>query len=241
MQKVIFISPMFNAANHLEECLNSTHEQTNQNFIHYVIDDMSTDNSSEVFKEWCNNKNLIDNKYILISNSEKKWALKNVIEVARLHEEDEDVIIAILDADDKLYNKNTVNILIENYDSETDTVWTSHKWDINDLNISRSLPEKINPYQFPWCTSHLKTFRSSIIKKISNSNFKDLDNKWFKRGYDQALYLPLLFLSKKRKFVDIVCYYYRINSSSIEIRDWNEKEQMDTVRLVRARGYIESD
>lgn len=237
MKKVIFISPMFNAGDHLIECLESTYEQTNQNFVHYIIDDMSTDNSAKIFKDWCIDKNLTDNRYILVSNSEKKWALKNVIEVARLHE-NEDVIVSILDADDKLYNKNTINLLIENYDDSTDTVWTAHKWDINDLNISRELPERVNPYQFPWCTSHLKTFRSSLLKKISDKNFKDLDDKWFKRGYDQALYLPLLFLSRKRKFVDSVCYYYRINSSSIKVRDWNEKDQMDTVRLVRARGFI---
>ena len=106
------------------------------------------------------------------------------------------------------------------------------------MNISRELPVGINPYEFSWCSSHLKTWRADILSKISDSNFKDLDGDWFKRGYDQALYLPLLNVSNKRKFINEICYLYRINSKSIPVRLLSEKEQMDTVRLVRARGFI---
>ena len=128
--------------------------------------------------------------------------------------------------------------MLNNYCEETDTIWTAHTWDINGLNISKPLPEKINPYQYPWCTSHLKTFRSSLLKDITDENFKNLDGEWFKRGYDQALYLPLLYLSRKRKYLNEVCYLYRINSKSMPIREWSEMAQMDTVRLVRARGLV---
>ena len=108
------------------------------------------------------------------------------------------------------------------------------------MNISKSLPEtpRVNPYQYPWVSSHLKTWRSSVLSKIKDENFKDLSGNWFKRGYDQALYLPILYKSKKRKYIDEVCYLYRINSSSLKHRDWNEKIQMDTVRLVRSRGFV---
>ena len=61
---------------------------------------------------------------------------------------------------------------------------------------------------------------------------------WVRRGYDQALYLPLLYLSKKRKYIDEVCYLYRINSNSMKHREWKEQDQLKTVKLVRARGYI---
>jgi len=73
---------------------------------------------------------------------------------------------------------------------------------------------------------------------VADENFKNLDGEWFKRGYDQALYLPLLYLSSKRKFIDEICYLYRINSKSVDKRIWSEKDQMDTVRLVRARGFV---
>ena len=235
MDKVVFIIPMFNASDHIPDLIESIKEQTNENWEAVFIDDMSTDNSIKMIKTCAGG----DERIKIIKNKEKKWALLNFIETARLYQA-EDVIVANIDADDSLCNENTVDLLLNAYNEndEVDAVWTAHSWDINGMNISRSMPDIINPYHFPWCSSHLKTFRSTILLKIRNENFQDLDGNWFKRGYDQALYLPILYLSRKRKFLNEVCYLYRINSSSMKVRDWNEKDQLDTVRLVRARGFI---
>jgi hypothetical protein len=65
-----------------------------------------------------------------------------------------------------------------------------------------------------------------------------MNGEWFKRGYDQAIYLPLLYLSRKRKYINEVCYLYRINSNSMKHREWKEQDQLNTVKLVRARGFI---
>ncbi len=234
MKKVVFVIPMYNASRHIKDLIDSLKEQTNKNWNAVFIDDMSGDDSIDQIKLLSDG----DDRISVIKNSEKKWALKNVIETSRKYQDNDNIIIANLDADDALCNENTVDLLLKSYDDKTDAIWTAHSWDINGMNISKELPEGINPYQYPWCTSHLKTFRASILSKIPDSNFKNLDGEWFKRGYDQALYLPILFLSRKRKFLDEICYLYRINSSSIKVRDWNEKTQMDTVRLVRARGFI---
>jgi len=237
MKKVIFVIPMYNAAPHIESLVNSLKEQINPNWEAVFIDDLSDDDSIFMINHCSGN----DTRFTVIKNEEKKWALKNVVEVSRNYQEDAEIIIAVLDADDCLCNERTVDLIIEAYrDDEVDTAWTGHKWDINNMNISKALPDKptVNPYQYPWVSSHLKTFRASLLKDISDANFKNLENIWFKRGYDQALYLPLLYKSSKRKYIDEVCYLYRINSNSLKVRDWSEKAQMDTVRLVRARGFI---
>ena len=237
VKKVVFISPMYNAKTHLKDLIESLKEQTNKNWKHIIVDDMSKDNSFEHCLELIKD----DQRFQVRKNKEKCWAMKNVINVAREYEEREDTVIAVIDADDALCNENTVELLLNTFNTNktTDTVWTGHTWDINSLNISRALPEKVNPYQFPWVSSHLKTWRASLLKGISNNNFKDLDGKWFKRGYDQALYLPLLFKSRTRTYLDEICYLYRINSKSVDVRIWSEKDQMDTVRLARARGFVE--
>tara|TARA_B100000674_G_scaffold466110_1_gene449727 strand:+ start:1857 stop:2579 length:723 start_codon:yes stop_codon:yes gene_type:complete len=235
--KIVFIIPAYNASRHIGDLVDSLLEQTNSNWEAVIIDDMSEDDT--VFM--ANFKTGSDERFKIIKNTEKKWALKNVIDNARIYQDKENIIIAILDADDALCNPNTVELLLNEYsDNEIDTVWTSHKWDINNLNISKQLPQEppVNPYQYPWVTSHLKTFRASLLKEICDENFKNLSGAWFKRGYDQALYLPLLYKSKKRKHLNEVCYLYRINSSSVKSREWKEKDQMDTVRLVRARGFV---
>ena len=234
MKKVVFVIPMYNASQHISSLIESLKSQTNDNWEAVFIDDMSDDDSIFMVNH-CGGS---DKRITLIKNVEKKWALRNVVEVARMYQADKDTIIANLDADDSLCNVNTVDLLLSEYKEDVDTVWTAHKWDINGMNISREIPQNVNPYQYQWCTSHLKTWRATLFKQITVENFKDLDGKWFVRGYDQALYLPLLYLSNKKKFLNEVCYLYRINSSSIKTRDWNEKIQLDTVRLVRSRGFI---
>mgnify|MGYP003113930240 CR=1 FL=1 len=239
MKKVVFISPMYNAQDHLVDLITSVKDQTDENWELIIVDDLSTDDSYE-FAKICAGS---DKRIKVYKNRKKKWALKNVVERARKFQKKDDVIIAILDADDCLCNEKTVELILNEYkkDDEVDTLWTAHSWDINSMNISSYLPEepRVNPYQYPWVSSHLKTFKASMLSKISDENFKNLDGEWFKRGYDQALYLPLLFVSRKRVYLNETCYLYRINSKSIKVRHWSEKEQMDTVRLVRARGFVE--
>tara|TARA_Y100000593_G_C4309444_1_gene337589 strand:- start:1610 stop:2317 length:708 start_codon:yes stop_codon:yes gene_type:complete len=235
MKKVIFISPMYNASAHIPDLIESIKEQRNENWEHILIDDMSTDESFELAKKLTSD----DNRFTVIKNKQKKWALKNVVEVARKYQNDSEIIIANIDGDDALCNENTVDILFDAYeDHELDTAWTAHTWDINGMNISGEIQENINPYQTKWKSSHLKTWRASTLLGVSDDNFKDLDGNWFKRGYDQALYLPLLYLSHKRKFLNEICYLYRINSQSVEVRVWSDMSQLDTVRLVRARGFV---
>ena len=228
---------MFNAAPHIAELVKSLQIQKNTNWEAVIIDDMSDDDTIFMVNHAVGN----DERFKFIVNKEKKYALKNVVENSINVANEKDCIIAILDGDDALCNENTVDIILNAYlDEDVGTVWTAHKWDINNLNVSKDLPQNIhvNPYDYPWVSSHLKTFRSKLILEINESNFKDLDGNWFKRGYDQALYLPLLYLSIKRRYIDEVCYLYRINSNSMKHREWKEQDQLSTVKLVRARGFI---
>ena len=208
-KSIVFISPTYNASFHLSELYESLREQSNKNWS-WVI--------------------------------EKKFALKGIVDYLQSNyaSTHADTIVAIVDGDDALCNENTVDLVLKEYNDnqELEVLWTAHSWDINGMNISRDMPGNINPYQYPWVSSHLKTFKLGVLQMISNENFKDLDGNWFERGYDQAIYLPLLHLAKSRKFLNEICYLYRINSNSLKVRDWKEKSQMDTIRLVRARGYV---
>tara|TARA_R110000824_G_scaffold88124_1_gene216747 strand:+ start:308 stop:1012 length:705 start_codon:yes stop_codon:yes gene_type:complete len=232
--KVVFISPSFNASRNIKNLIESIKRQSDNRWSHILIDDISVDDTCEVF----NNITGDNERFSLIKNDEKKYALKNIVEVARKYQDKEDVIIAAIDGDDQLCNENTVSILIEAYENGNDVVWTGHKWDVNGLNISRAMPENVDPYGWPWCTSHLRTFRSTLLSKVSDDNFKDAKGKWFQRGYDQALMLPLLKLTNKRKYIDEICYLYNIKSVSVNDRDWSEMKQLSTINLVRARGFL---
>ena len=239
-KSIVFISPTYNASFHLSELYESLREQSNKNWSWVILNDMSNDDTLEIANNIAKSDEL--KRVTIVNHIEKKFALKGVVDYLQSNytSTHADTIVAIVDGDDALCNENTVDLVLKEYNDnqELEVLWTAHSWDINGMNISRDMPGNINPYQYPWVSSHLKTFKLGILQMISNENFKDLDGNWFERGYDQAIYLPLLHLAKSRKFLNEICYLYRINSNSLKVRDWKEKSQMDTVRLVRARGFI---
>ena len=148
-----------------------------------------------------------------------------------MYEDEDDVIIGTIDGDDSLCNENTVKLVLSAYEDGNDVVWTGHRWDINSLNISKDMPSNVNPYQWPWCTSHFRTFRANMLKSIKDDNFKDTAGNWFERGYDQALMLPLLSLTNNRKYIDEICYLYNIDSVSVNDRDWAEMKKIATNQM----------
>lgn len=234
--KLVIISTCRNSSANFEMLCSSIDEQTDDRWQHIVIDDASDEDkrlSSEIQKT---------EKREIILNNTRKWALRNIVETVRKYQDD-DVIIATVDGDDQLCNKDAVRLILEQYEQNKtcDVVWTAHKWDIReDINVSGQLPQKLDPYELPWRSSHLRTFRASLFRSISDENFKDHKGEWFRRAYDQALMLPVLKVGKERKYIDKVCYLYRIDSCTIPIaqRPGSEIEQIQNVAFIRARGFI---
>jgi glycosyltransferase involved in cell wall biosynthesis len=238
-KNITFVSPTYNSSFQLKELYESLKEQTNKNWDWVILNDMSTDDTYKIAKEIEASDEL--ERITVINHEEKKYALKGICEYLSYYSDFSEQIIAIVDGDDALCNENTVDIILKEYNDnkDLDALWTAHTWDINSMNISSEIPGNINPYHYPWVSSHLKTFKVNTFKKIHEDTFKDLDGNWFERGYDQALYLPILHVAKERKYLNEICYLYRLNSNSLKVRNWKEKDQMDTIRLVRARGYVE--
>jgi glycosyltransferase involved in cell wall biosynthesis len=232
--KIVIIVPCFNAERNLENLRLSLEEQTDNRWQCIFINDISSDNTQNKIDQICKN----NSKFSSINNVEKKYALRNIVEQSREYENSENIAIGVIDGDDQLCNPRAIEYVLKAYENGEDVVWTAHKWDINGMNISKSIPSSIDPYHWPWCSSHFRTFRSCLLKNINDKNFKNPWGKWFKRGYDQALMLPLLYLTDKRCYIEEVCYLYNIESVSVNDRDWAEHSQLSTINLVRARGFL---
>mgnify|MGYP003655948166 CR=1 FL=1 len=201
--RVVFIVPCYNMSDNFEELTSSIISQSDNRWSCIMIDDMSIDTTWEKIEKIQNTTG----EFSGIKNNKKKYALRNIVETARCFQDREDIIIATIDGDDSLCNNNTVSLLINQYESGEEVVWTGHRWDINNMNIS-------------------------------DRNFKDTWGNWFKRGYDQALMLPILSLTSFRKYIPDICYRYNINSVSIKDRSWEEAGQISTINIVRARGFL---
>ena len=232
--RIHFVTACRNVLSNAEALIQSVRDQTSSDWSHTIVDDFSSDGTADRLRVLTTG----DSRFKIVSNSERRHALRNIVDASRGLREDE--VVATLDGDDVLCNPRTVEILLAEYERGADVVWTAHKWDTNGMNISGHMPDRVDPYAWPWVSSHLRTFRSHLLSRVSDDNFLTHRGEWFKRGYDQALMLPVLRVGGVRKYVSEVCYQYNIDSAAIPSseRDWAERDQIATVNIVRSRGFL---
>jgi glycosyltransferase involved in cell wall biosynthesis len=236
--KFVFIVPAYNAAETIGRSIFSVWFQTYQNWKMIVIDDMSTDNTVDVVNNMKSMLGLSDEKLTLIKNEEKKWEVRNILESLKFCDSED--IVCRLDGDDWLCDTDALSIINRRYwETGCNVLWTSHRWDFTNINISRSLPFDEDPYTFPWVSSHFKTFRKKLIEGVKDENFRGEDGEYFKRIGDQAIYLPVLHQSKGNwHFEPIVAYHYTIKMEPETFQSDDAKFQKNEAEFLRKRGFI---
>ena len=233
-----FVMPAYNAENTISRSINSVLMQTHANWKIVIMDDMSTDSTVDVINRLKKGYGLSDDKLKLIVNTEKKWEIGNVIE--GLSHAEEDDIICRLDGDDWLCDTDVLTILNHRYETMgIHAAWTAHRWGFSHQNISAALPREANPYEHPWVSSHLKTFRKSLLGDVKDENYRNADGEYFKRIGDQVFYLPALYkASGNWHFEPIVAYHYTIDMSPQTFQTDDAKFQKQEAEYLRSRGFI---
>jgi len=236
--RFVFIMPAYNASQTISRSILSVWMQTYSNWKIIIRDDVSSDNTVEIIEQIRYQLGLDDDKLSLTVNSEKMWEVRNIVE--SLKECESNDIICRLDGDDWLCDTDALSIIDHRYKTlECDTLWTAHRWSFTNHNISGPLPENTDPYQHAWVSSHLKTFRKSLIENVKDENFRGVDGEYFKRIGDQAIYLPVLRNSKKWHFEPIVAYHYTIDMNPQTFQTSDAKFQREEGTYLRERGYVE--
>ena len=86
------IIPLYNVEKWIKVCLLSVKRQDYKNFECIIVDDISTDSSVKIIKQIIEG----DDRFRLVINKEKKYALKNIYEAILLSKpKDEDVIVTL--------------------------------------------------------------------------------------------------------------------------------------------------
>lgn len=238
----VFVTPMFNASNTLPNLLHSICGQSYENWKIILIDDVSSDedklNSSKICDEFRSILNArYQNKIINIWNSEKKWEVSNVLKGISLCDDND--IICRVDADDWLTEIDALSIINSAYQqTNCDILWTAHRWGFSDKNISGPMQQNVDPYKHQWVSSHLKTFRKSLLNNVKDENYRGEDGGYIRRAGDQAIYLPALYNSKKKIFLPRVMYHYTINDVPETYQTNDAIFQRDEAVFLRSRGYI---
>ena len=106
MKQLTVFTPAYNRAKLLERCYRSLQRQTNKDFVWYVIDDGSTDNTREVVSKWISENNDFEIRYYYKENGGLHTAYNEAI--AHLETE----LAVCIDSDDFMPD-NAVEIILD--------------------------------------------------------------------------------------------------------------------------------
>jgi len=108
LKTLAIVTPTYNRANLITNAYQSLEKQTNKDFVWYVVDDGSTDNTVQVMDEIIK-KSTFEIKYEKKSNGGKHTALNKAMEIVK------EEIVLILDSDDML-TENAADTVIKDYE-----------------------------------------------------------------------------------------------------------------------------
>lgn len=242
--RFVFITPVFNAGKTVQQTLWSIAGQTYENWRVILIDDMSTDNSVQAIDNFAYmcvsgncHRNISHDQIELISNTEKKWEVANVLQGIATCEDDD--IICRIDGDDWLTDLDALQMLNTVYNkTNVEALWTMHRWGFSDKNISGQMSPGSDPYKHPWVSSHLKTFRKRLLNGVSDENFRGPEGEYIRRAGDQAIYLPALHNAKHYGFLPRCVYHYTIDDVPATYQTDDARFQRDEALFLRSRGYV---
>jgi glycosyltransferase involved in cell wall biosynthesis len=222
------ITPFYNPGEFLETCVNTLMSQKYDSFKVIFVDDCSNDGSFEKLPH-------DDERAIVIKNETRKTALENIHDAIMNHCDPDD-IVALVDGDDWLPNKNTLSYINDFYNQNDcwimygQSSWTDGR---RGFASAYSESEFSNLRKSPFRVSHIRTFRAGLYQKIQeqDQNFscmKNSNEEFYKMTYDVAIMFPIMEMAgyDKVKFNDTILYVYN-RSNPISDDRVNQQLQWD--------------
>lgn len=216
-QRVIVITPVYNAEKYITKCIDSVMAQDYDNWMMIIVDDASTDNTFEVAYEKTNGK------IAVIQNEANQGAVKNQLDTIRLVCRPDDIVI-LLDGDDALVNDPQIFQMYNNlYDDTTEFTYGSCWSMVDNIPlIAQHYPEHVKQnktyrqHKFNWNMpyTHLRTFKASLLMNEDDTKFKDENGDWYKAGGDGAVFYTAIENAdpdKVKVVTDVVYLYNDIN------------------------------
>jgi len=200
-QRIVVVSPFWNAANYIEKHILSVAQQSYDNYTHVLIDDASDDDSYNIAIKTVSNLPIsIQDKFKVLKNKKNVGAIANQLKAFGLYVEKDDIVM-MLDGDDWLVNNNTIfhyynDLYSDGYDFTYGSMWSLAD---NIPLIAQNYPNDVilkksyRDHKFNWGIpyTHLRTFRGSLLSDIDQEVFM-VDGEWMKAGADNPLFYELI-------------------------------------------------
>ena len=216
-QKIVVITPMYNASQYIEKCIESVVTQDYDNWEMYIIDDASSDNGYDKALKYA------DDRIHVIRNEENCGAVYNQIRSIRSACSDTDIVM-LIDGDDSLVNDNQIFHYFNNlYDGSTEFTYGSCWSMVDNIPlVAQNYPEKIKQdrayrdHRFNWNMpyTHLRTFQAKLILEADDSNFKDDNGNWYGAGGDGSVFYTAIENAEPSKVKVVQDIFYNYNDTS---------------------------
>ena len=184
------ITPVYNAEDWIEKCINSVKEQTHEDFHQIIIDDNSSDETVKNAKRAIGD----DKRFTLVCNEDRVSVPLNHKKGVELSNASPEDVMVHLDGDDWFYDETSLAKVSRVYE-EKDCWLTygSYKTTTGDESVAREYTK--HPRQAVidgWPFSHLRTFKRHLWDILDESNFKGRDGQYYTAAADVVIFVPIL-------------------------------------------------
>ena len=236
--KFKIIIPSYNNEDWVEYNVASVLNQNYDNYEVLYINDKSTDNTFNKVKDIVGKFS----NWTIINNKKNKGAMYNYFEHLDSFLTDDEDILVHLDGDDWLYDDNVLENLNKYYNEKD--CWMTYGgfvcWDGSEevtLPNPQSTPysDFVHKYKMyrkdQWRASHLRTFKSFLIKAIDNKDLKSsIDKEYFWHASDLSFQFPCLEMCSKDKIGVVDFYTHVYNQSNQNAIRTQERESNENVK-----------
>ena len=224
-KKLVVIIPSYNNAQWYKKNIDSVLSQKYANYCVLYIDDCSPDKTGKLVKKYLSEKDTY-NRVKLIQNKKRVGAMANWY--TAIHSCADSDIIVSLDGDDWFAHDTVLQRINKEYSDPH--VWLTYgnyvTWPRESKGVCKPIPSFIcwsNLFRnYPWVSTHLRTFYAALFKKIDKNDLMD-NGVFLSVLCDWAMMYPMLEMAGKHIcFISDVLYVYNtgnpINDSKVDLQ-----------------------
>jgi glycosyltransferase involved in cell wall biosynthesis len=237
--KIVTIVTLYNSADIIERCLGTIMGQSYDNFICYIIDDLSTDNSAYVVEAFIKD----DKRFTLIRNTEKRYQGGNYDLICRdtLGVDENDIIVEV-DGDDWLPSSSVFNRVIHTYNSGD--IWIangSFKYSDGRQGFAQPVTNLTTLRHGPYTASHLRTWKVFLWRAIKPEDLRNSEGKWWSSACDLIFMYDMFELAglEHYAFMPDINYIYNennpLNEHKVYMGDINKMKILSVNKIPRKR------
>lgn len=222
-QPIAIVTPFYNAENYIINCIESVASQDYDNYIMYLINDCSTDNSVQLVKNYIESlPQYMQGRFVLINNKDNRGAVYNQIRTLKDYPIEDDSLVMLLDGDDSLRSDNNIFNFYNHLFSENKTEYAYGScWSLADNIplIAQPYPASVKKnrsyrnHRFNWGMPypHLRVFKKKLVNDLNEELFKDEGGNWFKAGGDNATFYNIIEQADPNKVTAVQEIFYNYN------------------------------